>query len=77
MNSTIDTHGSFPFFRFFGEDVSFERLLVRDFPCAGHFEALFGTGIRFYLRHFENAFKYESLEAFPISRDPCRASSEI
>lgn len=52
MNRTVDTHASFSFSRFLGENVSFERLLVGDLPGASHFKALFGTGIRFYLRHF-------------------------
>jgi hypothetical protein len=55
----------FPFFRhqplsfrgFFCKDMSFESLLKRDFPGAGDFESLFGTGICFNLWHLMMWFR--------------------
>jgi hypothetical protein len=44
-------HGAFPLGAFFGKDVTFETLLVRDLPRRRDFEAFFGAGVRFDLRH--------------------------
>lgn len=42
-NGTVLAQGTFPLLGFFGEDVTFERLLVRDLTRARYFETLFGT----------------------------------
>lgn len=42
---------------FLCKNVAFERTLMRNFSSAGHFEALFGAGICFNLRHFKMRFE--------------------
>jgi len=43
---------AFLFFSLLGKDVTFVRMLTFDFTRSGKREALFGTGISFYLWHF-------------------------
>ena len=49
-------HETFPFLRFLGENVAFERFLEGDLAGAGHFKSLFGTRIGLYLWHFPIIF---------------------
>jgi hypothetical protein len=37
--------------RFFGQNVTFKSVLSLDFAGTGKLETLFGTGLRFHLRH--------------------------
>ena len=39
-------------FRFFGQNVTLERVFAFQFTCSGKRKALFGTGISFYFWHF-------------------------
>jgi len=60
----IKAHVAFTFLCFFSQDVTFETLLVSYLTSSRYFEAFFGTGIRFYFRHFTLVFEC-TLEAFP------------
>jgi hypothetical protein len=55
-------HVALAFLGFFGQDVTFEGLLVSDLAGAGDFKPLLGTRVRFDLWHFE-CFTCESLLA--------------
>lgn len=52
-NFAIFTHVPFTFFRFFGQDVTLETLLMRDLSGCRYFKSLFGAGVCLYLRHFK------------------------
>lgn len=57
VNHSIFVKTALAALRFFGKNVTFERLLVRDLSGAGYLESLLGTGIRFNLWHFNYLFQ--------------------
>ncbi len=57
----IFTHGTLAFFGLFGEDVTFESLLVSDLTGTGNFEALLGAAVGFNLWHYITFFSYSLL----------------
>lgn len=59
----VNTHTALALGGFFGEDVTFERLLVCDLTGAGYLETLLGTRVCFNLRHCLNAVCRDSLKA--------------
>jgi hypothetical protein len=52
VNHTILVQSALTFLGFFGKNVTFERLLMRDLSSTGYLEPLLRTGIGFYLWHF-------------------------
>lgn len=63
VNDTVYAHAALTLGGFLGEDVTLERLLVRDLSGAGYLEALLGTGVCFNLRHCKMRF-----EMIPLRR---------
>jgi len=60
---TLESHGSFAFGGFLGEDVAFERFLKSNLSGAGYLEPFLGTGICFNLGHFSPVYDF-TLPAF-------------
>jgi hypothetical protein len=54
---------AFTLLGFLSENVTFKRFLVSDLTSSSYLEALFGTGVRFYLWHFY-IFNFYTLLAF-------------
>lgn len=67
-NNAVFGQGPFPFLGFLGEDVSLERLLVRDFTRARYFETFLGTGVCFNLWHVA-CVEGSALEALSTGRN--------
>ena len=73
-NFAVLTHVPFTLFGFFCQDVTLKTLLMGYLPGRRYLEPFLGAGVCFYLWHFKCFLNY-TFEAFPISRDPWRASS--
>ena len=63
MYDTVFVQGAFALFRLLCKNVTFKRLLMRDFARAGYLEPLFGARVGLYLWHF-TWFYFYTLLAF-------------
>jgi hypothetical protein len=68
VNNARFVHGTFTLLGFLGQDVTLERLLVRDLSGAGNFKPFLGTGVGLNLWHFIIPFASDTLLAPPNSR---------